>query len=172
MRAVLRKPVAVSTLWPMLVLSLCVGQGARCYAQTQTQPNDHTKVAALHEPVLSDSSTTTSTAPAVAPPAAKPDPDPNADIARELAAMKARIEQLEAELKSRAATTAPAQPAVSAVAPAQPESAQPTVSTVVAPAKSDALPAPITASPTFRLCKRRAIRPRRPCEKTKDRALL
>jgi Putative beta-barrel porin-2, OmpL-like. bbp2 len=137
MRALLRKPVAVLAFCPMLVLSLCVGQGARCYAQTQTQPDLPPKVAALHEPLSTETNTTNSTAPAVARPPAKPDPEISLDIAKELAVMKARIEQLEAELKSRASTTPPAQPG--------PE--QPAVAAAAVPTKSEVAPSIAAASP-------------------------
>ena len=56
----------------------------------------------MHEPLAADTRTTSGTAPANARPAATPDPD--IEIDKELAVMKTRIEQLEAELKSRAAT--------------------------------------------------------------------
>jgi Putative beta-barrel porin-2, OmpL-like. bbp2 len=146
MRALLRKPVAVSVFCPMLVLSLGVGQGGgRCYAQTQTQPNDPARVAALHEPLASDTSATSSTAPAAAGPPAKTDAEISLDIAKELAVMKARIEQLEAELKARAATTPPGlgQPSVAAAVPAKSEavpavSASPAVSVGQAPSDSTA----------------------------------
>jgi hypothetical protein len=121
----------------MLVLSLCVGQGARCYAQTQTQPDAPPKVAALHEPLSTETNTTNSTAPEVARPPAKPDPEISLDIAKELAVMKARIEQLEAELKSRASTTPPAQPG--------PE--QPAVAAAAVPTKSEVAPSIAAASP-------------------------
>jgi hypothetical protein len=97
----------------MLVLALGVGQSARCYAQTQA--GAQSKVAVLREPLPSDNGTTNSAAPAAARPAAKPEPEASLDIAKELAVMKARIEQLETELKSRnVAETAP----VPATAPA------------------------------------------------------
>jgi hypothetical protein len=90
----------------MLVLALGVGQSARCYAQTQA--GAQAKVAVLREPLPSDNGTTNSAAPAAARPAAKPEPEASLDIAKELAAMKVRIEQLETELKSRnVAETAP-----------------------------------------------------------------
>jgi hypothetical protein len=97
----------------MLVLALGVGQSARCYAQTQA--GAQAKVAVLREPLPSDNGTTNSAAPAAARPAARPEPEVSLDIAKELAVMKARIEQLETELKSRnIAETAP----VPATAPA------------------------------------------------------
>jgi hypothetical protein len=90
----------------MLVLALGVVQSARCYAQTQA--GAQSKVAVLREPLPSDNGTTNSAAPAAARPAAKPEPEASLDIAKELAAMKVRIEQLETELKSRnVAETAP-----------------------------------------------------------------
>jgi hypothetical protein len=144
-RTLLRKPVAVSALCPMLVLSLCVGQGARCYAQTESQPNDPPKVADLHEPLAVDPTATNSATPA---PAAKPDPEMALDIAKELAVMKARIEQLEAELKNRAATQpGPSTPATAVAAvPAKLEaapaaSASPAVASLQAPSDPTGVPA-------------------------------
>ena len=98
MRTLLRKAVAASAFPSMLVLSLAVGQGRRCYAQAPAQSDAPAKVAALHD---------TAAAPDVsaARPAAAPDPASSTDIAKELAAMKARIELLEAELKARGTTT-------------------------------------------------------------------
>jgi hypothetical protein len=90
MRGLLRKAVAVSTFPSMLALSLALAPP--CYAQTQAQPEAPTKVAELHEPA-------TDATPARA--ATAPDPQISVDVAKELAAMKARIELLEAELKSR-----------------------------------------------------------------------
>src|SRR5208337_3289051 len=91
-----RKAVAASTLPLMLVLSLAIIQAPQSYAQTQAQP-ETTKIAALREPAAT---------PDVSPtrPATAPDPV-TVDIQKELAAMKVRIELLEAELKSRTVTT-------------------------------------------------------------------
>ena len=108
-KALVRKAVAVSTFPSMLVLSLAVGQASRCYAQTQTQPDTPPKVAALHEPLSSETGTTNSTAPAPVP-----DPEISPAIAREFAAMKAEIEALKAELKSRNQPAVVAGPAVAA----------------------------------------------------------
>ncbi len=109
----LHKSVAVSAFALMVVLSLSIGQGARCYAQTQSSSDTRQQIAALHGPVPVDANAahnTAAVAPAPAAPAttaapgsaAKLDPQVSLDIAKELAVMKARIEQLEAELKSRA----------------------------------------------------------------------
>jgi hypothetical protein len=148
-KSVLRRPVAVSAFLPMLVLSLGVGQSARCYAQTQTPPpsDGQQKVAVLHQPAPAgtsagtseDTSATKSTMPAPASasssaqPAAKPDPEISIEIVKELAVMKARIEQLEAELKGRASTdSAPA--SAPAAAAAKPASASESKATEAAPA--------------------------------------
>src|SRR5580693_2900390 len=106
MTALSCRRTTASAFLPMLALALGVGQSARCYAQTQV--GAQAKVAVLREPLPSDTGTTNSAAPAAARPAAKPEPEASLDIAKELAAMKARIEQLETELKSRnVAETAP-----------------------------------------------------------------
>ena len=115
----------------MLVLSLGVGQGAPCYAQSQSQEDDQTKVAAMHEPLADDTGTPKNTTPVTAQPAGKSDAEISLDIAKELAVMKARIEQLEAELKSRAgsapasstAVTEPKSTPVTGVEPRATESA-------------------------------------------------
>jgi hypothetical protein len=115
MRTLPRKPAAVSAFVPMLILTLGVGQGARCYAQAQSDAP--TKVAVLHQPSLEDGGAAKATT--AAPPATKPDPEISVDIPRELAVMKARIEQLEAELKARAAASPASSPATG-VQPATP----------------------------------------------------
>jgi hypothetical protein len=117
MKALLRKPVAALAFCPMLVLCL-VGQSGRCYAQAQSQPDAPTKVAVLHQLLPEDTGATKTTAPAAAQPAAKPEPELSVDIAKELAVMKARIEQLEAELKSRAAPDPVTTPAAAPASPA------------------------------------------------------
>ena len=117
MKTLSRRPTIVSAFLSMLVLSLGVGQGVPCYAQSQSQEDGQTKVAAMHEPSADDTGTPKSTTPVTAQPAGKSDAEISLDIAKELAVMKARIEQLEAELKSRAAS-APA----SSTAVAEPKS--------------------------------------------------
>jgi putative OmpL-like beta-barrel porin-2 len=104
MRTLLHRPTIVSALFSMLALSLGVGQSAPCYAQTQSQEDSQTKVAAMHEASADDTGTPKSTTPVTAQPGGKSDAEMSLDIAKELAVMKARIEQLEAELKSRAAS--------------------------------------------------------------------
>ena len=102
--ALLRKATAVLTFPSLLIFSLAVSQSSRSYAQAPAPADAPAKVAALHEPAaLPGSSSTASPDVAPARHAAAPEsPASTADIAKELAAMKARIELLEAELKSRA----------------------------------------------------------------------
>jgi hypothetical protein len=101
------------TAGAMSVLCLTLAQGSLCYAQTQPQPQSQaqtaTDVAKLREPGgpssegSADAQPTTNVSPAQpAPSQAVP-----AEVANELKAMKARIEQLELQLKGNAA---PAQP--------------------------------------------------------------
>ena len=91
---------------------LALAQGSLCYAQDQDQPQapTQTKMAKVHEPrgPSSESSTDAPTA-SVSPaqPEAAPVQALPAEVANELKAMKARIEQLELQLKANAA---PAQP--------------------------------------------------------------
>ncbi len=99
MRTPLRSALTFSALPTMLVLTLALGVAQHGYgqAQGQAQAEAPTKIAVLLDP---------STVPDVAPsrPAAAPDPV-TVDIVRELEAMRLRIEQLEAELKSRNTAT-------------------------------------------------------------------
>ena len=96
----------------MLALCLVFAPGSRCSAQAQPQPQAQTAVAKLHESgglssgVAADVGSTTNDAPIR--PAAAPDPGVTLALEKELAAMKARMEQIGAqlaELKSRAAAT-------------------------------------------------------------------
>jgi hypothetical protein len=119
MKEQLCKSASVSLFSAMLVLSVAVAVAPRGYAQSAAQVETPAKIAALHEPAA---------APDVSParPVAAGDPASSADVAKELAAMKARIELLEAELKSRtAATDASLTPAIPATAlpPAAPAAA-------------------------------------------------
>ncbi len=140
-QAIARKAIAISTFPSILILILAVGQASPCYAQTPSQPDAPAKVAALHEPTSPDVSPTR--------PAAAPDPATSADIAKELAGMKARIELLEAELKSRTAATdaslaagAPAR--LTAVSP----SAVPVAAAVAETLGDSTAPAPGKPEPT------------------------
>jgi hypothetical protein len=104
----------------MLVLSIAVGQALLCYGQAQTQPDSQTKVATVHElvPGGSDGSAMHSTAPPAARSATAADLGVALALEQELAAMKARMEQISAqlaELKRRevvAETSSPAETSV------------------------------------------------------------
>jgi hypothetical protein len=121
----------------LLVLSLAAGQAQPCYAQTQAQPYAPAKVAAVSEtPDASAGRTPAASNTAI-----------SLDILKELDAMKARIEQLEAELKARAsveavpaAATRPAAVAAlptPAPAPAVATLSQPSSDSSAAPTKKE-----------------------------------
>jgi hypothetical protein len=124
----------------MLDLSLVEPQ--RGAAQTAGQPSDaKTAIAALREPAAHGTATDAS-----ATSAASPDPEIPA-IERELAVMRARIDQLEAELKSR---TAPLQPAIAPPTSAQPAPALATsINTSPAPGSLVGRLAPPPSSPSM-----------------------
>src|SRR5450631_4084917 len=128
MRRPPRTTTALAAFLSMFTLSLVVTQAPRCYAQTQVRPDAQPKIAALHEPLPGDATRTNSTAPATAQPPAKPEPEISLDVAKELAVMKARIEQLEAELKNHAAS-------------------EPAPAPVTAPAATELAPATTVANP-------------------------
>lgn len=124
MKSILHKCLAVS---PILVLSLGVSQGARCYAQTPIQQDAQRNQTALTEPSPDDAINTKSTPPATVKPAAKSDAELASEVVKELAAMKARIEELETELKRRAPAEPAATPGPAPVTTAsQPPSSAPT----------------------------------------------
>ena len=142
MKTLLRTIAAVSIFPSTLILILAFAQAPKSSAQTVAPSDAPAKVAVLHEAIADVPS---------ARPAPAPDPATN-DIFKELAAMKARIEVLEAELKSR---TAPAEvsPAleappsiaalpIAAAAPIQPPMAQSlsTASVATPPAKEKIVP--------------------------------
>jgi hypothetical protein len=135
MRPLLRTAAAGAMFLSMFALCLAFAQGSRCYAQVQAQPQaqTQTKVAELHEPAqplstgpVADVGTTASTAPSPSTPVA--DPGVALALEKELAAMKARMEQIGAqlaELKSRAVATetSPAEGTPARVAEALPAAA-------------------------------------------------
>ncbi|MGD0988285.1 MAG: outer membrane beta-barrel protein [Candidatus Sulfotelmatobacter sp.] len=131
----------------MLDLSLVEPQ--RGAAQTAGQPSDaKTAIAALREPAAHGTATDASATSAAAPTAAPASPDPEIPaIERELAVMRARIDQLEAELKSR---TAPLQPAIAPPTSAQPAPALATsINTSPAPGSLVGRLAPPPSSPSM-----------------------
>src|ERR1700674_3196195 len=110
-----RKAPPVRSLPLVLVLNLVLAQGPFCYAQAPTKPQaqTQTKVAELHEPAqpestvpVADVGPTASTAPSPSTPVA--DPGVALVLEKELATMKARMEQISAqlaEMKGRAVAT-------------------------------------------------------------------
>jgi len=115
-RILVRDSTTILTFSSLFALSLIFVSvlAARCNAQTPAQTDSPATVARMHEPAAD-------VAADVAPgkTATVPDPQSSLELARELAAMKARIEQLEAELKVRMsaeASSAPATPTGLAVA--------------------------------------------------------
>jgi hypothetical protein len=101
MKTPLHNVITFSSLTALFILILATGQASPSFAQTGHAQTDAPldappKVAALHEPAASPD----------VPAKTTPAPDQlSADIVKELEAMKARIELLEAELKSRTAAT-------------------------------------------------------------------
>ena len=145
MRTLLCKAFAVAALPVILAFSFALAPAPPCAAQAQ--PAANTTVAALHEPpsdgAVRDAGVRANSAPSTA---AAPDPEIPA-IERELAAMKARIEQLEAELKSRTATVmvstpAPA-PAPKATQPLPITTAAATPALAVVQPQAEAAPSPV-----------------------------
>lgn len=110
-----RKVPPVAAIPMVLVLNLVLAQGPFCYAQAPTKPQaqTQTKVAELHEPAqpgstvpVADVGPTASTAPSPSTPVA--DPGVALVLEKELATMKARMEQISAqlaEMKGRAVAT-------------------------------------------------------------------
>jgi len=137
----------------MLVLSLAVGQAPRSYAQTQAEPDTQTKVAALREPstdgVIRGGGAASNSAPGA--PAATPDPEISPAVAKELAAMRAEIELLKAELKGRSATelaSPSAGASASAPASAAKAAAAPSMVTGELPAQEARTGLPASPEPT------------------------
>jgi len=111
MRPLLRTAAAGAMFLSMFALCLAFAQGSRCYAQAQAQPQAQAEVAKLHksgEPSPGSSADVGSaTSESPARPAVSPNPAVPVDVASELAALKARIEQLELQLKGNAVPEQP-----------------------------------------------------------------
>jgi hypothetical protein len=154
-----RNAIRVAAVHLALAVTLLLGTRTSCYAQDTTPPQVQTKLAEMREPsqpsptgASSDASTASAKDAEAAAKPADPPASPDA-LAKELEAMKARIDQLEAELKSRvaeppsaaSATTAPAD----AAAPVQ---LSPSAAASPAPAQQQAAtaaPGPPTPSVPF-----------------------
>jgi hypothetical protein len=138
MMALVHKAQSDSAISLVFACSLVFAQGLSCCAQTQAQPPAQAKVAELHDsgqPATDKTASDTGTVDGKrVEPAVKPaDPATPAEVRKELELMKARIEQLESELKDHAAPTAPVATAEPAPTPAQPQ-------TEAAPPAADAKP--------------------------------
>jgi hypothetical protein len=154
MKARLRINPASVMFTATLVLCLAFVPGSRCYAQAQDQPEAQTKIAKMDQPAKSGSSdgsadvgSTTNTL--HAQPAVTPEPAVSAAVAKELEALKARIEQLELQLKGNAAPEQP--PAAVAGALARPSGPAPAAAlSAAAPPQGEstsAAPAPPPGKP-------------------------
>jgi len=133
-RTQLCKASTVAALPLSLGLIFSFAPVMRCDAQTQSQiqPGAQTTVAALHDPqpngAVHDGGTTSASEPSTS---ATPDPGISPAVAKQLAAMQAEIEELKAELKSRAAADAlPAAAPPPAMKAADPAPATPTLEPV------------------------------------------
>ena len=162
--------LATTTAFLFLTLAFCLASVSGCEAQAQASAP--ATIAALH----SDNSSTTPAAAsgqpagsgnsnATAPPspknaAAAPDPEIPPAVARELAEMKAEIEELKAELRSLAtvapaasASSAPphaAEPAIAAAPTPEPAPSAPVAPAVTSPVISASAPAASTPAPAVR----------------------
>jgi hypothetical protein len=135
MKTLLRKGAALPAFPAFFVLSLALAQAPCGHAQTQAQPNTQATVDAPASPegsVAGVGGISKSPAQVVN----LSDPEISPAVAKALAAMQARIAQLEAELKAH---TTEQRPAAAAVAPAQ--ASQGT------PANAIAEPSPASAQP-------------------------
>jgi hypothetical protein len=146
MRRFLRTPASSAMFLAMFALWLTLAHGSRCYAQ------DQTKVAKVDEPIALSSEgsgkTESKSGESPAGPTTAPDPEISPAVARELAAMKAQIEQLKSELKSRPTAepassvpvtgpTAKATESVSSTAPIDPAAQEARTGLPAKPAPTD-----------------------------------
>ncbi|HEY6336971.1 MAG TPA: outer membrane beta-barrel protein [Candidatus Sulfotelmatobacter sp.] len=161
MKTLLSKAPQVAVF--LLMLSVSLTQCEHGYAQTQAQPDSGTKLAAVHDPLSNgpDAGATNTTVPAAGRAAAAPDPAISLEILKELEAMKARIAELEAELKGRTVTATESAPAAAPTAKAaEPASAPNPASTPAAPATVVAVTQPQAESaPATALAKKPKIDP-------------
>ncbi len=146
----LHKAAVVSAFF-LVLLSLTLGGTALCLAQATEQSDTQKKVAALREPMPGGSGANSSDSSAAAPkpstanlPAAAPDPAMMLTLEKELAEMRARMEQISAqlaELKGHAVVEQPPAPVAATPAPATPAKVAEAVATaapVVVQAPGDA----------------------------------
>jgi Putative beta-barrel porin-2, OmpL-like. bbp2 len=130
----LRRSILSAVILPVLALGFTVSQMPQCYGQSQEQATAPVNIAALHSPAPDGAGRdgeTKSTAPSGTTGNLNPAPDPEISpaVARELAALKAEIEELKAELKGRAAV----EPAPAVAAPPAVKAPEPTLAPTPAP---------------------------------------
>jgi len=98
---------AVTIFLPLM--GLLAAAGPRCYGQSESPAQSQTKVAKLNEPAANEAAPDTgaNNKTTSAQPATPSDPELPPAVKKALAAMQARIEQLETELKARSASEQP-----------------------------------------------------------------
>jgi hypothetical protein len=151
MTIIMRKAPVAMVAYVTFAMVLVMAQRKSCYAQASAQPQAQTKLAEMREPTppapIGTASEASPASAKAAEPAAKPaDPAAPDALAKELEVMKARIDQLEAEVKSRSAAAASTAPAEAAF-PAQPSTSG-AASPALAPAQQAPAAAPAAAPPT------------------------
>jgi hypothetical protein len=148
MRTLLRKTGAYTVFPALLAVGVAVSPAARCFAQTQ--PQGPPKVAVWSEPAEGAADVGATKSSPSSPAATATDPALSPSVAKELEAMKARIELLEMQLKVSAAGGKPSEVAPDAVAktaaPA-PALATPSPAPAAAVAQSESTSAPAPAAP-------------------------
>jgi hypothetical protein len=136
MRTLLHKRLAVSAFVPVFVSIVSVGHTVRCPAQAQVQPETQTRVAALREPSANDAGAANNTSPVAARITTAADPAVTLSIEKELAAMRVRMEELQAQLNELKGRPPAGQPAVTAAETGKPGAPPPVVATSEAPNSS------------------------------------
>jgi hypothetical protein len=130
LRNQMQKAVVMNVLPIVLVLGFAVVLVPYGRAQSQQSSDHSSKIAVLHGPPPAGEANSATTASAPADGGAAPAPEIAPAVARELAAMKAEIEELRAELKKRNPedNAGPAGPPAAAMDAATPEPAPDPVS--------------------------------------------
>ena len=147
MKTLLCKAGANVVLTALLAVGVVMSSAPGCFAQTQPQaPTKSTALADPPEAVMAAGAASDGVATKIAPPSAAADPaDPAlpAAVAKELEAMRARIELLEIQLKASAAGGKPSEGAPDAQAKiaAQPPSVPDSPAPVAMQAQTEAAPA-------------------------------
>jgi hypothetical protein len=149
LRNQMQKAVVMNVLPIVLVLGFAVVLVPYGRAQSQQSSDHSSKIAVLHGPPPAGEANSATTASAPADGGAAPAPEIAPAVARELAAMKAEIEELRAELKKRNPedNAGPAGPPAAAMDAATPEPA-PASAKATGPSLAEPHPAVVTARTT------------------------